>query len=258
MRCFGIFVLTLAFGCGVLAADVTVTYLGHSCFTIQQESGPIVMLDPYGAAIPYPALPVPADIVLITHDHIDHCPSCYGEWDRVEGNPIRVRLLDKDGRCKEKIPPNVWLITEEFKTSAIEGTHENARGGGVGNVCMFSFEIGDIRFAHLGDLGSILNLDQMTALSDVDVLFIPVGRAFTLDAAEAMTVIAQLPSVKIAIPIHYNVPGITPWPDIAPLSDFTNLAELMGTVRNTGQSSIVLTPSALPDATEIWILDYAR
>ena len=244
-------------GVSALAADVTVTYLGHSCFTIQEEGGPIVMLDPYGTYVPYPALPKPADIVLMTHAHIDHCPPCYGE-DRVDGDPIEVFLLDDNGRCREKIPPSAWVITDDFKTSAIEASHVNARGGGQGYVCMFSFEVGGIRFAHLGDLGTLLSAKQMQALSDVDVLFLPVGEQFTLDAAEAMTVIAQVPSAKIVMPMHYKVAGITPWPDMAPLSEFAALAEVMGTVVDKNTSSVVLSADALPATTEIWILDYER
>ena len=245
-------------GIGVCGADVTVTYLGHSCFTIQEAGGPIIMIDPYSTYVPYPALPKPADIVLITHNHVDHDPAALGQFDRVEGDPIYVRLLDADGRCREKVPPSAWVINDDFKTSAIEGSHVNARGGGQGYVSMFIFDVGEIRFAHLGDLGTLLSAKQMNALADVDVLFVPIDGAFTLDAAEAMTVIAQVPSAKIVIPMHYKVAGITPWTNMATLSDFTMLANLMGTVIETGQSSIALTVGGLPETTEIWTLEYLR
>ena len=245
-------------GFGALAADVTVTYLGHSCFTIQEEGGPVIMIDPYSTYVPYPALPVAADIVLITHSHVDHDPASMGQFDRVEGDPVYVRLLDSSGRCREKVPPASWIITEQFKTSAIEGSHVNARGGGQGYVTMFIFEIGGIRFAHLGDLGTILDGRQMAALSDVDVMFVPIDGAFTLNAAEAMTVIAQVPSAKIAIPMHYKVAGITPWANMATLDDFTMLASVMGTVVETGESSIILNAEELPETTEIWTMDHQR
>jgi len=70
-----------------LAEDVAVSFLGHSCFTIQEEGGPVILIDPYGSYVPYPGLPVPADIVLMTHAHIVHCPYCFGENDRVSGGP---------------------------------------------------------------------------------------------------------------------------------------------------------------------------
>jgi L-ascorbate metabolism protein UlaG (beta-lactamase superfamily) len=250
--------VVLLIGVGALAADVTVSYLGHSCFTIRAGSGPVVMLDPYGTYVPYLGLPAPADVVLMTHGHIDHCPDCYGEKDRVEGSPIKVYLLDGAGRCREKIPPAVWTITDEFATSAIEGSHVTASGGGQGSVCIFVFNMGGIRFAHLGDLGRTLTSAQISALSDVEVLFVPVGGAFTLNAPEAMAVLAQLPSVRVAFPMHYYVAGYTPWREMAPLSEFTTLAGAAATVRLIGAPSIVLSSDGLPDSTEIWVLDYTR
>ena len=248
--------LILLVGAPALAGGVTVSFLGHSCFTIQAEVGPIIMLDPYGSYVPYPALPKPADVVLRTHNHIDHCPECYGEYDRIEGDPVKVYLLDDNGRCEEKLPPSSWVITPEFKTHAIEGSHVTLSGGGAGWVCMFSFEIDDIRFAHLSDLGRTLNATQIAALSNVDVLFIPVGGAYTIDAAEAMTVIGQLPSVRVVFPMHYYVYGITPWPGMALLSEFTDLAEVEYTVRTIEDSSTTLNADTLPRSVEVWILDY--
>lgn len=249
-------VLALLVGVATLAGEVAVSYLGHSCFTIQAEDGPIIMIDPYGSYVPYPALPKPADVVLRTHGHVDHCPACYGEQDRIEGDPIKVYLLDDNGRCRQKLPPNSWVITPEFKTHAIEASHVTLSGGGAGWVCMFSFEIDGIKFAHLGDLGRPLNTTQIAALSDVDVLFVPVGGAYTINAAEAMTVIGQLPSVRVVFPMHYYVDGITPWPDMAPLSDFADLAEAEYMVRTIEDFSTTLNADTLPRSVEVWILDY--
>ncbi|MBN1857830.1 MBL fold metallo-hydrolase [Candidatus Bipolaricaulota bacterium] len=256
MRATLLLLLLLLVGFAAGAEDVTVSFLGHSCFTLWTADGPAVMLDPYATYVPYPALPQAADIVLMTHGHIDHCPYCYGETDRVTGDPITVFLLDEDGRCRQKLPPASWIITPEFSAHAIEGNHVTAEGGGSGWVCMFSFEIGGVRFAHLGDLGRVLSATQASALADVDVVFIPVGGAYTIDAAEAMTVIAQLPSVKVIFPMHYRVDGITPWSAMAPLSDFTDLAEQLYPVREIGGTQIVLNPEALPELPEVWILDY--
>jgi L-ascorbate metabolism protein UlaG (beta-lactamase superfamily) len=121
---------------------------------------------------------------------------------------------------------------------------------------MFSFEIDGIKFAHLGDLGRILTSDQIEALNDVDILFLPVGGAYTIDAAEAMTVIAQLPSVKVVFPMHYYVEGYCPWPEIAPLDDFTLVAEVLYTVSEIEDFKTVLDTDTLPRSVEVWILDY--
>ena len=248
--------LVIVGGLAVQAGSVAVSYLGHSCFTVQAHGGPIIMIDPYATYVPYPGLPAPADVVLMTHAHIDHCPDCYGETDRVEGDPIKVFLLDDNGRCREKLPPAAWAITPEFKIHAIEASHVTESGGGQGWVCMFSFEVGGIRFAHLGDLGRVLTADQIEALSDVDVLFLPVGGVATIDAEEAMTVIGQLPTVKVVFPMHYYVAGYCPWTDFAPLEDFTDLAEASYTVRTIDGYWATLDSETLPRSVEVWVLEY--
>jgi len=231
---------------------VTVTYLGHSCFTIQLEDGPIIMIDPYASYVPYPALPQPADIVLMTHAHVDHCPQSYGETDRYTGDPIEVFSWDDQGRIQE----GNWRITDDLLVRFIEASHVTRTGSGQGYVSLFSFEVGGLRFAHLGDLGRILTSSQITALGDVDVLFIPVGGGPTIDAAEALTVIAQLPTVKIVFPMHYHVKDITPWAAIAPLVDFTLVADVLHTVVNKETSQVAIDPDALPRSVEVWVLEY--
>lgn len=57
--CILILWLTTLIGFTLTAESVNVTYLGHSCFTIQAEDGPIIMIDPYASYVPYPALPHP-------------------------------------------------------------------------------------------------------------------------------------------------------------------------------------------------------
>ena len=49
---------------------------------------------------------------------------------------------------------------------------------------MFIFEVGGVRIAHLGDLGHVLNDEQLAAIGAVDVLLIPVGGTFTIDALD--------------------------------------------------------------------------
>ena len=239
-------------GYALAAEPIDIIYLGHSCFIIQAADGPIIMLDPYASYVPYPALPQPADIVLMTHSHIDHCPSCYGEDDRILGDPVEVKPWDRMGRVQNR----EILVADELLVEVTGASHVTTTGGGAGYVALFSFEVGGLRFAHLGDLGKVLTDEQIAVLGDVDVLFIPIGGAFTIDASEALTVIDQLPSVSIVFPMHYGVKGITPWPTIAPLSDFTQLARSTHTlvVQETYQVSI--DAEDLPETTEIWILDY--
>jgi len=56
---------------------------------------------------------------------------------------------------------------------------------------------------HLGDLGDVLDNKQLEKIGGVDILFIPVGGKYTLDAKKAVEVISQV-EPRIVIPMHYK------------------------------------------------------
>jgi L-ascorbate metabolism protein UlaG (beta-lactamase superfamily) len=242
----------LSLSLALVGGEVVVTYLGHSCFTIATEDG-VAMIDPYATYVPYPGLPQPADVVLITHGHIDHCPWCYGEKDRVTGDPVLVWPFNREGRVDE----GRWRITDWLTADFIEATHVTRTGGGQGLVCLFSFELGGIWFAHLGDLGRPLSEEQVASLGEVQVLMIPVGGAFTIDAAEAVEVIGQLPSVRVVLPMHYFVEGYCPWEQLATIDGFLAEARAQGwAVREFDSSQVTLSPETLSETLEVWVLPF--
>ena len=228
----------------VLAADaVTIDYLGHSCFTITDSDGTIIMIDPYGTYVPYPALPKPADVLLVTHEHVDH-----NAVDRVEGHPTIVRGLDNKGNVVEK-----EQTIEAIPIKSIAASH----GPGRGNTALFVFAVDGVHFAHLGDIATLLSSQQTEALSDVEVLFIPVGGKATIDATEAVVVIESLPSVRVVIPTHYFVSNYCPWP-FDPVDTFFDVAEAKWPVFQKGVSQVSLSAQTLPEGTEVWVLEYER
>ena len=252
----GVLAVVLLVGCfgGLFAGEISVTFYGHSCFSLQETEGPIVMIDPYGSYVPYPGLPAAADVVMITHGHIDHCPPCFDENDRVSGDPVIVWPFDSQGRVRE----GRWGIVEGLVAEFIEASHVTRSGGGQGLVCLFRFEIGGIVFAHLGDIGRPLTAAQAEAMDGVEVLFVPVGGAYTVDAAEAEELIDQIPSLRVVFPMHTFVAGITPWPDLAPVSTFLDWVGDRWMIRTLEESSVVLADDDLPEELEVWVLDYVR
>ena len=74
-----------------------------------------------------------------------------------------------------------------------------------------------MKLCHLGDLGHVLNSERVDEIGHVDILFVPVGGFYTIDAAEASQICEQLmPSV--IIPMHFNTPRCA-YP-IADVEDF--------------------------------------
>ena len=72
-----------------------------------------------------------------------------------------------------------------------------------GKNAVFVFETGGITVVHLGDLGHLLDDEQIKAIGRTDVLLLPVGGLYTIDAAQAKAVVNQL-KPKIVIPMHYK------------------------------------------------------
>lgn len=169
---------------------IEIRWHGHACFEIKDHV--TLVLDPHdGASIGLKSPSAKADIVLISHKHFDHANGL--TYVRKNGTVV----IDKPGNYEVKGVKVVGLPTY----------HDESRGMKRGSNIIYLFEIEGIRFCHLGDLGHVLSEDQARLLRPVDVLMIPVGGTFTIDAKQADEVVRSL-SPKIVIPMHFRVPGL--------------------------------------------------
>ena len=163
-------------------------YFGHALFTLTLENGYTILTDPYGAYENYPRRMLKADVVSVSHHHFDH-----DALDMVEGSPA---LLDKAG---------VYNPAPALKVTAIPSWHDAVQGAKRGQNLIFVFEAEDLRIVHLGDLGHLPTDGQRRAIGTPDVLLIPVGGTYTLDAQAAAQTVALL-RPRITIPMHYRTP----------------------------------------------------
>ncbi len=167
-----------------------ITWLGHSCFKIEDGSGRVVVIDPFDEAVGYPLPKTKADVVTISHDHHDH-----NHVAAIGGKPAVVRGPGKKAAAG-------------IKFEGIASYHDDRDGKLRGKNTIFSFEMDGIRICHMGDLGHLLEEKDAAAIGDVDVLMIPVGGIYTLDAEGAKQVVGQI-RPKIAIPMHFMTPALT-------------------------------------------------
>lgn len=177
-------------------SKLTITWHGHSCFTISAD-GYDVVLDPYApGSVPGLAdLSLTADMVLCSHDHSDH-----GFTDAV--------LIRTDG------PENPFQITK------IDTFHDDASGSLRGPNRIHILEAGGLKAVHLGDLGCMLNAMQIDQLKKPDVLLIPVGGYYTINAAQAAQIVEKL-SPRVTIPMHYRSDTFG-YPVIGRLEEYTS------------------------------------
>ena len=171
---------------------MNISWLGHSCFKIEEKiNGESVFLltDPFSSDIGFKLPILSPDIVSVSHQHHDH-----NNISSLRGQPF---IVDRAGEFDVK-----GIMIE-----GIRSYHDDEKGAKRGENIIFRFDIDGISLAHLGDLGEMLDSKQLEKLGGLDVLFIPVGGTYTLDAKKAVEVISQI-EPRIVIPMHYKVPGL--------------------------------------------------
>ncbi len=177
-----------------------VEWYGQSAFRLA-AGGTTVFVDPFGDVsglaargvhFDYPAIAgVDADVLLVTHEHLDH-----NGVDAIGGEPVTLRSTA--GRLDSPLG----------EVTAIASEHDAAAGTERGPNTIFAFSLDGVRVAHLGDFGQrALREEQAQAIGHVDLLFIPVGGGPTIGAQQAATIVERLrPSV--VVPMHYRTPRI--------------------------------------------------
>ena len=168
---------------------MTISWFGHSCFRIEAKEGSI-LLDPFSKEIGLKPPRVKDDLVLVSHQHYDH--NNVGE---VEASTF---VITGPGEYEK----------QGVAVKGIFSYHDNKEGKERGINTIYLIKAEDIKVCHLGDLGHQLTDQQVEAIGDVDILMIPVGGNYTINAKEAVSVISQI-EPKIIIPMHYKVPGLT-------------------------------------------------
>lgn len=212
-----------------------IRWLGHACFLISSESGVTIITDPYtvGEGINYSPIKEAADIVVVSHDHGDH-----NNVSAIKGKPEIVKGSGKKS-------------AKGIQFRGIATCHDEAQGKQRGTNTVFCFTVDEIKLCHLGDLGHVLTTAQANEIGAVDVLFVPVGGFYTIDASAATKICDQL-KPKVVIPMHFKTAKCA-YP-IAGVEDFLKDKK---EVDRTGKSEIELVKEKLPTVTRIMVLQPA-
>ena len=200
-------------------AALLVRWHGHSCFEIVMgsETGSSYVMDPHdGISIGIKRPAGKADIITVSHDHFDH--------DRVAVFASRgTKIFRKPGR----------FFTENAEILGIKTYHDRDHGKKRGKNTVFQITIRDFRIVHLGDIGHPLSPEHTSILAGADIMFIPVGGIFTIDAGDALEIIRAL-MPRLAVPMHYALKGLS-FP-LADVEDFLSLVKDEFPIIRTGHS----------------------
>lgn len=184
-----------------------ITCIGHAKFLIELENGMRIVTDPYDKTCGYPVTSVPADVVLVSHGHHDH--------NAVETIPGSPRVIDKAGE---------YDLGDGVVVTAAEAFHDDVEGAKRGRTLLFSIRAEGLNAVHLGDLGHLPTQEQCKQLGRADVLMVPVGGFYTIDAAAAKET-ATLLQARVILPMHYKTRVNADWP-IASVEEFTELYDV--------------------------------
>ena len=208
-------------------------WYGQACFKLKGKNTTVI-IDPFDPE--FTGLKVPkefeADIVLKTHDHKDH-----NNVSAVGGSP---RIFEGPGEYESK----------GVGVTGISSFHDDSEGSERGLNTIFNVIIDGLNVVHLGDLGqSSLTEEQVTEIDTTDVLLIPVGSIYTIDAKAAAGIVSQL-EPKIIIPMHYGgVPGLK-----FPLDPVDKFLKEMGAESTTPIAKLSISKDKLPEEPQAIVL----
>lgn len=176
--------------------NVNIEWLGHATFKISDDKI-TVYFDPFIL----PPNPKKADLIIISHDHFDHC------------DPKKVDIIKKpdttvitNESSAKKLSGNVKImkpgdivkeknVTIQAFPSYNIGKHFHPKGIGLG----FVIEIGGVRIYHAGDTDFIPEMSKIKT----DIALLPIGGTYTMNEEEAAKAVLTI-KPKIAIPMHFG------------------------------------------------------
>jgi L-ascorbate metabolism protein UlaG (beta-lactamase superfamily) len=167
-----------------------VKFLGHAAFKVTTDKGTRIIFDPYesgsfGGAIGYGKINEEDDIVVTSHDHSDHNHTI-----DIKGSFTHIH---KEGAFEVK----------DVKLIEIPTFHDTSDGKERGKNLISVVSAEGMTLVHMGDIGHDLDAATVKKIGKVDVMLIPIGGFFTVDADGASKIMDAI-SPKITIPMHYK------------------------------------------------------
>jgi L-ascorbate metabolism protein UlaG (beta-lactamase superfamily) len=268
-RCIPAVAIFLCLGGAALADSnkVVIRWHGQSFFEIISTKGTRIVIDPH-AIDAYGRPQVKADLVLMSHLHVDHTAA-----DAVTNLKQTKQIYALKKGAEEKGRPTTggdWnILDEKFKDVRVQtvGTfHDDMAGTQRGKNGVFVIDVDGLRIVHLGDLGHTLRGEQLRKIRKVDdkpreqhpidILMIPVGGVYTINGLEAQKVVEQLKPRHCILPMHY---GTRVYTDLLDLTYFLE-DQTMGKVQRfpLGNEIAIDPASKPPEKPIIAILNWEK
>ncbi len=170
-------------------------WLGHDGFRIDADK--VIYIDPYQIRSK-----TPADIILVSHDHYDHCSP-----EDIKKIQQKSTTIVTDATSAGKLSGNVRVV-RPGETLSVEGItietvpayntnkqfHPRAAG-----MLGFIVTVQGVRIYHAGDSDLIPEMEKIKA----DIALLPVSGTYVMTAEEAVQAALKI-NPKVAVPMHYG------------------------------------------------------
>lgn len=211
-----------------------IRWIGHSCFLLTTQNGTKILTDPYDNSIGLAPVIEHADIVLVSHDHFDH--------NYTAGITGDYTLINTPGTHEA-----LGIKITGFKTFH-DPEHGKLRGENIVNL----IEADNMRILHMGDIGTMPDDSFFESVGNVDILMIPVGGVYTVDAKGALAIMERL-RPNITIPMHFKTPELDM--DIEGVHEFSELSKKEYDRSTLGNNIFEITADSLKKRKRIIIMD---
>lgn len=187
--------------------SVTVEWLGHASFRIRRDR--VMYIDPWKVSGD-----PPADIILISHEHHDHCDASTvkrltSPGTLIVGNAASIDKLEEGGIRGDlrSLKPGEQVEAEGVVVKAVPAYNVNKyRSPGVhyhpkseGHLG-YLIHIDDEVIYYTGDTDFIPEMSEISC----DVLLLPVSGKYVMTAEEAVEAARTIQPRKYAVPMHYG------------------------------------------------------
>jgi L-ascorbate metabolism protein UlaG (beta-lactamase superfamily) len=212
-----------------------IKWLAHSFFLITSDSGVKILTDPYTLRpdIKHASIKEVTDIVTISHGHSDH--------NGISGLPGKFEVINSTGTFKIR----------GIEIKGIPAYHDEESGVKRGGNIIFCLEVDGIKICHLGDIGHKLSSGQKKEIGKVDILCVPVGGNYTVDARLATLICSDL-NPCITIPMHFKTSKLG-----FPIATVDDFIKEKNNVKVSGDSELEINKNEIPSQMQILVLQPA-